>query len=129
MPRRTILSDAELAGLLALPDTEPELIRCYTFSDADVAIISQHRGPANRLGLAVLALQQRQRKEGRQQAAAGRLVRDLAVLQRAVDIPGDLLRKSVAGSIVCAKKLGGQHRQRVAEARQVRLSIDLLLGG
>ncbi len=53
MPRRTILSDAELASLLALPDTETELIRRYTFSDADLAIISQHRGPANRLGFAV----------------------------------------------------------------------------
>ncbi len=46
MPRRTILSDAELAGLLALPDTEAETIRRYTFSDADLAIIAQHRGPA-----------------------------------------------------------------------------------
>ena len=53
MPRRTILSDAELAGLLALPDTEAEAIRRYTFSDADLAIIAQHRGPANRLGFAV----------------------------------------------------------------------------
>ena len=53
MPRRTTLSDAELAGLLALPDTEAETIRCYTFSDADLAIITQHRGPANRLGFAV----------------------------------------------------------------------------
>ncbi len=32
MPRRTILSDAELAGLLALPDTEAELIRRYTLT-------------------------------------------------------------------------------------------------
>ncbi len=53
MPRRTILSDAELASLLALPDTEAEAIRRYTFSDADLAIIAQHRGPANRLGFAV----------------------------------------------------------------------------
>ena len=53
MPRRTILSDAELASLLALPDTEAELIRRYTLSDADLAITAQHRGPANRLGFAV----------------------------------------------------------------------------
>ena len=53
MPRRTILSDAELASLLALPDTDAELIRRYTFSDADLAIISQHRGPVNRMGFAV----------------------------------------------------------------------------
>ena len=37
MPRRTILLDAELAGLLALPDTD---------SDADLVIIAQHRGLA-----------------------------------------------------------------------------------
>ncbi len=53
MPRRTIFSDTELASLLTLPDTEAEAIRRYTFSDADLAIISQHRGPANRLGFAV----------------------------------------------------------------------------
>ena len=41
MPRRTILSDAELASLLALPDTETELIRRHTFTDADVSIISR----------------------------------------------------------------------------------------
>lgn len=53
MPRRTILLDAELTSLLAPPDTEAELIHRYTFSDADLAIIAQHRGPANRLGFAV----------------------------------------------------------------------------
>ena len=50
MPRRTILSDAELASLLALPDTKAELICRYTLSDADLSITAQHRGPANRLG-------------------------------------------------------------------------------
>ena len=53
MPRRTILSDAELASLLALPDTKAELICRYTLSDADLSITAQHRGPANRLGFAV----------------------------------------------------------------------------
>ena len=43
MPRRTIFSDAELAGLFALPDTEAELIRRYTPSDTDLSIIAQHR--------------------------------------------------------------------------------------
>ena len=46
MPRRTILLDAELAGLLALPDAEAELIRRDTFSDADLVIIAQHRNLA-----------------------------------------------------------------------------------
>ena len=53
MPRRTILSDIELASLLALPDTEAETIRRYTLSDADLAIIAQRRGLTNRLAFAV----------------------------------------------------------------------------
>ncbi|CAB3774949.1 hypothetical protein LMG29542_08331 [Paraburkholderia humisilvae] len=53
MPRRSILSAAERESLLALPDTKDELIRHYTFSDCDLSIIRQRRGPANRLGFAV----------------------------------------------------------------------------
>ncbi|HRF74657.1 MAG: Transposase, TnpA family [Candidatus Accumulibacter phosphatis] len=53
MPRRSILSAAERESLLALPDAKDELIRNYTFNDADLAIIRQHRGPTNRLGFAV----------------------------------------------------------------------------
>ncbi|MDK5158637.1 DUF4158 domain-containing protein, partial [Enterobacter hormaechei] len=36
-------------SLLALPDTKDELIRHYTFSESDLSIIRQRRGPANRL--------------------------------------------------------------------------------
>lgn len=53
MPRRSILSTAERASLLALPDAEDELIRHYTLSDADLSLIRQRRGDANRLGVAV----------------------------------------------------------------------------
>ena len=53
MPRRSILSAAERDSLLALPDTKDDLIRHYTFSDTDLSIIRQRRGPANRLGFAV----------------------------------------------------------------------------
>ena len=53
MPRRSILSAAERISLLALPDTEDELIRHYTFSEADLSLIRQRRGDANRLGIAV----------------------------------------------------------------------------
>jgi hypothetical protein len=53
MPRRSILSAAERESLLALPDTKDDLIRHYTFSDTDLSIIRQRRGPANRLGFAV----------------------------------------------------------------------------
>ena len=53
MPRRPILSAAERESLLALPDAKDDLIRYYTFSDTDLAVIRQGRGPANRLGFAV----------------------------------------------------------------------------
>ena len=45
MPRRSILSAAERESLLALPDTKDELIRHYTFSESDLSIIRQRRGP------------------------------------------------------------------------------------
>ena len=48
MPRRSILSFAERESLLALPDTKDELIRHYTFSDTDLSVIRQRRGPAIR---------------------------------------------------------------------------------
>jgi hypothetical protein len=40
-------------SLLALPDTQDELIRHYTFSEPDLSLIRQRRGDANRLGVAV----------------------------------------------------------------------------
>ena len=50
IPRRSILFAAECA----LPDTQDELIRHYTFNEneADLSIIRQRRGTANRLGFA-----------------------------------------------------------------------------
>jgi TnpA family transposase len=54
MPRQLVLSATERQNILALPDTTDELIRRYTLSDAELAVIRQHRGPANRLGFAVL---------------------------------------------------------------------------
>ncbi|RMR63868.1 Transposase, Tn3 family, partial [Pseudomonas savastanoi pv. fraxini] len=53
MPRRSILSLAERESLLALPDSQDEMIRHYSFSETDLAIIRQRRGSANRLGFAV----------------------------------------------------------------------------
>ncbi|MEO7232974.1 MAG: DUF4158 domain-containing protein, partial [Polaromonas sp.] len=53
MPRRSILSSTERNNLLTLPDAKDELIRHYSFSESDLAIIGQHRGPVNRLGFAV----------------------------------------------------------------------------
>ncbi len=53
MSRRSILSTTERESLLALPDTEDEWIRHYTFSEADLSLIRQRRGEANRLGFGV----------------------------------------------------------------------------
>jgi TnpA family transposase len=53
MSRRSILTTAERVSLLALPDTEEELIRHYIFSELDLSLIRQRRGDANRLGVAV----------------------------------------------------------------------------
>ena len=53
MPRRSILSASEKESLIAIPETDEELIRYYTLSEADLSIIRQHRGSANRLGFAV----------------------------------------------------------------------------
>lgn len=52
MPRRSILSTAERASLLALPDTEDELIRHYSLGEIDLSLIRQRRGDSNRLGFA-----------------------------------------------------------------------------
>ena len=53
MPRRTLLSQSERDALFALPETKDEWIRYYTLTDADLAVIAQHRGAHNRLGFAV----------------------------------------------------------------------------
>lgn len=53
MPRRSTLSAAEREQLLALPETSEEFIRHYTLSEADLSLIHQHRGAANRMGFAV----------------------------------------------------------------------------
>lgn len=53
MPRRSLLTSAERAGLLAIPATDDELIRLYSFSEIDLAAIRQRRGSHNRLGFAV----------------------------------------------------------------------------
>ena len=47
MPRRSILSGPERDSLLAIPESTQELIRLYTFSESDLALIRQHRGASN----------------------------------------------------------------------------------
>lgn len=53
MPRRRVLTEVELERLLALPTAEPDVVRHYTLSDADLAIVRRRRGRGNRLGFAL----------------------------------------------------------------------------
>lgn len=50
MPRRKVLSEEDLASLLALPTSEEDLTRHWTLGDDDIALIKQRRGEENRLG-------------------------------------------------------------------------------
>ena len=52
MPRRSILSATERDNLMALPEREDDLIRHYSFTEADLSLIRQRRGDANRIGFA-----------------------------------------------------------------------------
>ena len=53
MPRRSLLTPAERATLVAFPTADDEVIRHYTFAEADLSAIRQRRGNHNRLGFAV----------------------------------------------------------------------------
>jgi hypothetical protein len=52
MPRRRALTKAQLENLLALPVTEADLVRYWTFSD-DLAIVGRRRRHHNQLGFAL----------------------------------------------------------------------------
>ncbi|HIH7629529.1 TPA: DUF4158 domain-containing protein, partial [Yersinia enterocolitica] len=56
MPRRLILSATERDTLLALPESQDDLIRYYTFNDSDLSLIRQRRGDAGTV--AKLAMRQ-----------------------------------------------------------------------
>jgi TnpA family transposase len=53
MPRRRVVAREQLEELLALPVAEPELIRYWTLSAADLAVIERRRRDPNQLGFAV----------------------------------------------------------------------------
>jgi Domain of unknown function (DUF4158) len=53
MPRRELLTSAHREALLAFPSEEAELLRHYTFSTHDLAVIRRCRGDHNGLGFAV----------------------------------------------------------------------------
>lgn len=50
MPRRKVLTEEDISGLLALPRSETELARHWTLGDFDIALIQRRRGDDNRLG-------------------------------------------------------------------------------
>jgi TnpA family transposase len=53
MPRRRVLTDAQVEALLALPTAEPDLIQHYSLSPREVAVIMKRRRPHNQLGFAL----------------------------------------------------------------------------
>src|SRR5688572_21781305 len=53
MARRTILTPAQRAPLLALPADRAELARHYTLSETELAAIKRRRRARNRLGFAL----------------------------------------------------------------------------
>jgi TnpA family transposase len=53
MPRRRALTASQLEDLFALPAADPDLIRHWTLSEADLAVIGRRRGNANQLGYAL----------------------------------------------------------------------------
>lgn len=53
MPRRRVLTEAQLEALFALPTAETDLIRHYILDPEDFAVIARRRQPHNRLGFAL----------------------------------------------------------------------------
>lgn len=53
MPRRAVLTEAQRAALLALPEDELDLARYWTLSAGDLRVIVSRRRPHNRLGFAI----------------------------------------------------------------------------
>lgn len=53
MARRSLLTDAERERLFGVPTGRDELVRRYTLDLTDLALVSGHRGDANRLGFAL----------------------------------------------------------------------------
>ena len=53
MPRRFIFSTNEINNLLAIPETQDDLIHHYTLSKKDLSIIRQLHSDPNRLGFAI----------------------------------------------------------------------------
>jgi hypothetical protein len=55
MPRRRVLTNEQLEGLLILPTAEAELMRHYTLSQADLAVIERRRSRLSQPAMATRA--------------------------------------------------------------------------
>jgi hypothetical protein len=47
MPRCSLITVSEQTSLMALPENQDDLIRYYTFTESDFALIRQRRGDSN----------------------------------------------------------------------------------
>jgi hypothetical protein len=112
MPRRSILSAAERDSLFALPDTNEELIRHYTFNETDLAIIRQHRGPANRLGFAVQLC----------------YMRYPGIMLGGDDEPSAPLLHMVAAQLSVSADIWGEYAQRAETRREHLLELQTVFG-
>jgi TnpA family transposase len=112
MPRRPILSAVERDGLFAYPDTQDGIIRHYTLSDSDLAIVSQHRGGANRLGFAVQLC----------------VMRYPGVMLGADETPFPPLLKLVAAQIKAPTNCWPDYAQRAETRREHMLELQSVFG-
>jgi TnpA family transposase len=54
MPHRELLTESQRLSFQAPASDEREMVRYYTLSPDDLALINRHRGDPNRLGFAVM---------------------------------------------------------------------------
>ena len=112
MPRRSILSATERESLLAIPTAGDELIRLYTFDEADLALIRQHRGAQNRLGFAVQLC----------------YMRYPGILLAVDAVPSPSLLRMVSSQIKVPVEAWGGYGQREQTRREHLVELQTVLG-
>ena len=112
MPRRSILSATERASLLSMPHAQDDLIRRYTFSDADLTIIGQHCGAANRLGFAVQLC----------------YMRFPGVMLESGDVPPDALLALIVSQLKVPQSAWGEYGARENTRREHLIELQTVYG-
>ena len=112
MPRRSILSATERASLLSMPQAQDDLIRLYTLSDADLAVIGQHRGAANRLGFAVQLC----------------YMRFPGVMFESGDVPPNALLALIASQLKVSQNAWGEYGSRENTRREHLIELQTVYG-